>query len=198
MTVPHAEYGNAEVGTVDEDCVEDGVGYEAGDGHVERGPGVLQAAEYPGRCEHDQHGRNADSRDPQVGGREGGCRVGGTEELHDRRSGGQDDGDDDGTEQQRQPDAVHALAYGGLEVSGSHAAGDGGRSGVGEEDEDADGRREKGGGDAEASELSRAQMSDDRAVGHDEERLGDERAEGRNGERDDLAVVLSPGGLGGS
>jgi len=40
-------------------------------------------------------------------------------------------------------------------------------------------------------------MADDRAVGHHEEGFGDECAEGRNGECDDLAVVLSPGRLGG-
>lgn len=120
----------------------------------------------------------------------------GAEELHEGGCRGQDHGYDDRAEQQREPDAVHALAYRGPQITGADPSGDGGGGGVREEDEDTDGGREEGGGDTEAGQLRGAEVSDDGAVGHHEKRLGDECAEGRNGQRDDLSVVPASGGLG--
>lgn len=104
----------------------------------------------------------------------------------------QGDGDDTGTEEQSQPNTVHALTDGGREITRADAAGDRRCCGVGEEDKDADGGHQQGRGDTETGELGRAQMADDGGVGHEEEGLGDEGAEGRHGECDDLSVVLSP------
>ncbi len=55
---------DAEIGAVDEGGVEDGVGYEARDGDIERGPGVLEAAQDSGGGEDDEHGRYAEGGDP--------------------------------------------------------------------------------------------------------------------------------------
>jgi hypothetical protein len=142
-------------------------------------------------------GGDPERRDPQVGRRVGGRRVGGAEETDERGGRGQDDDDHGGAEEQSEPDAVHALADGGLQVARAHPPGDRRSGGVGQEDEDADGGGEEGGGDAEPGELRGAEVADDGAVGHDEEGLRDQGAEGGNGQGDDLAVVPAPEALGG-
>lgn len=186
--------GDPEAAAVDQSRVEGAVGGEASDGDVERGPGVLEPAENAGRCQHHEHGRDAEAGDPQICDRVGGCCVGGAEDIHQPGGRGEGDGDDGDAQQDRQPDAVHALPDRGGQITRPdppcHCRG----GGVGEEDEDADGSGQQGGGDGQAYQLRGTEMSDDGAVDHDEERLGDECAEGGYGERDDLAVVPSTTG----
>jgi hypothetical protein len=93
---------------VDEPQVEGDVDPEPGHGGDERRPGVLEAAQHPGRREDDEHGGDAERRDAQVGHRllERGIRRAedpaqrGGEECHDHR-GGRPEGD-------REPRAVDA------------------------------------------------------------------------------------------
>ena len=47
--------------------VEGCVGGEAADGDIQRSPGVLEAAQYTGRGEHDQHGRDAEAGYAEIG-----------------------------------------------------------------------------------------------------------------------------------
>ena len=67
MTVPHADPAMPQPQAVDEPDVEDDVEAEPADRGDERGAGVLQAAQHAGRREDDEHRRDADRRDPQVG-----------------------------------------------------------------------------------------------------------------------------------
>lgn len=188
--------GDAEAGAVDQSRVEAGVGDEAADGDVQRGPGVLQTAQHPGGGEDDQHGRDAERGDAQIGGGVGSRGGGSAEEVHDARCQREDERDDRHAQQQCEPDAVHALTDGRREVARADAPGDGGRRGVGEEDEHAHGGGEKGRGDPETGELGGAEVADDGTVRHDEQGLRDECAEGRDGQRDDLSVVPAASGLG--
>ncbi len=142
-------------------------------------------------AEDDEHRGDAERGDAQVRDRVRGGRLGGPEEVDEGRGGRQDHRDDGGAQEQRQPDAVHALADGGGELARADTAGDGAGGGVGEEDEDADRGGQQGGGDGESGELRGAQVADDRAVRHHEEGFGDEGSEGGYGEGDDLAVVLT-------
>ena len=93
--------GDAEAGAVDQDDVERRVGGEAADGDHQRGAGVLQAAQHAGGGQHDQHRRDAERADPQVGD---GVRGGGGRRRRRGRTRagapGDGHGDHGGAEQQ--------------------------------------------------------------------------------------------------
>ena len=184
--------GDAQPRAVHQRDVEGDVGEVADHGHDQRGARVLQAAQHPGRREHQQQGHRAEQRDPQVGDGELGHPVAGSEQVHElphQRKGERGDGDAD---QGRQPEPVDALGQRAPGVPRADLAGDRGGGAVGEEDAQADQRAQDRRRDPQGSQLRGAEVADDRRVREQEQGLGDQCQEGRNGEPEDLPVLRLP------
>jgi hypothetical protein len=186
---PPGRSRDAEVEPVDQGEVEEHVQDVAADRDVERGAGVLQAAQDAGGGEHDQQRGDAEQRDPQV--RRGLLGDLGTCPEESDQLVGEGDADDgaDRADDDREPEAVDPLGQGSPGVPGAEVACNAGRGPVGEEDAQSHDRLQDRRGDAEAGQRCGAEVPHDRGVGEQEERFGGQGEERGDGEAPDLAVL---------
>ena len=188
--------GDAQAEAVDEQGVQTDVRHVDADRHGHRRAGVLQAAQQPGRGEHDELEGQSGRDDPQIGDGRGGD-VGGRPVPADDRRGEPD-------EQRREDDAEcpaqgHAVApglMGGPVAPGADAVGDDAGRRVGQEDAQARDDAQHVAAQPQPGQRHGADVADEGGVGHDEQRLGDERGEGGQGQRQQVTVGSRPQGHG--
>ena len=186
---PEGGTRHAQPERVDEHQVQRHVDDRREPGREQRGAGVLQSSQRSRRREDDEHGREAEQADAQVGHGVRKGALGGPQQVDEPGSEGDAQGGQREPDAQPEPDPVDTLGVRASQVTGSRETGHRRGGAVGEEDAEEDGVEQYRRRDAEPGELLGAQVSDDRAVGEQEERFGEERAERRQGEAQDLPVV---------
>jgi hypothetical protein len=141
--------------------------------------GVAQAPQHPGGGQDQQHRRQPEPRQPEVGQRVGVHLGRGLERRDEQRAQHQPEGGAADADAERQPEPVDPLLQGPAQVTGPDLAGHRGGGAVGEEDAQPHRGPQQHRGDAEAGELGGAQVTHDGGVGEEEERLDHEGQEGR-------------------
>ena len=170
---------DAPVEAVDEEELEHEVHGVAGNHDHEREAQVRDPAQVALPGEGDEHERQPDRRDAQVGDGEVAGLAAAAHRRGDRRGGRGGDDQQGEPDPEREPESLAGYLVGITAPACAVEAGDLGGGGVAQEIEDAEERRQHGTGQAERGELVDAQVPDDRRVGQDVERLGGERAERR-------------------
>ena len=122
---PRAEPAMPRSDAVDQQQVEHDVEHVAADGDHQRGPGVLEPAEHPGRGEHDQQRGDAEEGDPQVRRRRSRLTSAPAPNAADQRVGERHAGDGgEHADQHGEPEPVDALGQRAAQVAGAEVAGD--------------------------------------------------------------------------
>ena len=188
--------GDAQAEAVDEQGVQADVRHIDADRHGHRRAGVLQAAQQPGRGEHDELEGQPGRDDPQIGDGRGGDVGGRPVPADDRRGEPGEQCREDDAERPAQGHAVSSGLVGGPVAPGAEAMGDDAGRRVGQEDAQARDDAQHVASQPQPGQRHGADVPDEGGVGHDEQRLGDERGEGGQGQRQQVTVGSRPQGHG--
>ena len=181
--------GHTEIETEHEPHLEHGVDEVGREQDHQRRPVVRGTPQHAlgGESEHDE--RNADGGDAQVGHAEVEDVALAPEHSPEQRCADGDERAEDRSDEDGQPDRLHADVGGGGGVTGAEAAGDPLRRAVGQEVAPGDDEREHRCRQRQTAELRGAESPDDRRVDEHVERLDGEAAEGGDRQADDPPVA---------